>query len=225
MFRLKKVNTVTTTNEVDGDSSENIGLSPVDNFIIEADADSGVQDGTEVSLSSLTVEEVATKDGPTNVAVRNVTNIKFDNSTGFNVTDQGQGDVLIDLGSSFADIFVEGQTTLEAEGEDKIEFVAGDGIKLTTTTEYSGSTPKAITFSTVNKGIYVLDASDDSEDLPLFLDMIENAQNYRGVILYLTDVGPTERPDPFLWKDKFYFNEGSEWFESPLAMGRVLDEL
>lgn len=225
MFRLKKVNTVTDTNEVDGDSSENIGLSPVDNFIIEADADSGVEDGTEVSLSSLTVEEVATKDGPTNVAVRNVTNIKFDNSTGFNVTDQGQGDVLIDLGSSFADIFVEGQTTLEAQGEDKIEFVAGDGIKLETTTEYSGSTPKAITFSTVNKGIYVLDASDDSEDLPLFLDMVENAQNYKGVILYLTDVGPTERPDPFLWKDKFYFNEGSEWFESPLAMGRVLDEL
>jgi hypothetical protein len=224
MFRIKKVNTVTTTNEVNGGSDENIGLSPVDSFIIETDAGSGV-DGSEISLSSLTVEEVASKDGPTNVAVRNVTTIKFDNSTGFNVTDQGQGDVLIDLGSSFADIFVEGQTTLEAQGEDKIEFIAGDGIKLTTTIEHTGSTPKAITFSTVNKGIYVIDASDNSEELPLFLDMVENSQNYRGAIVYLTDVGPTQRPDPFLWKDKFYFNEGSEWFESPLAIGRVLDDL
>lgn len=223
MFRLKKVNTVTTTNNIDGDSTENIGLTPVEGFIIEADPN--VEDGTEVSLSSLTVEEVATKDGPTNIAVNNVTNIKFDNSTGFNVTDQGNGDVLIDLGSSFADIYVEGQTTLEAEGEDEIEFVAGDNVKITTSTEHSGSTTKAITFSTVNKGIYVIDASDDSEDLPLFLNMLENPQNYRGAIVYLLDVGPTERPDPFLWKDKFYFNEGSEWFESPLALGRVLDDL
>ena len=225
MFRLKKVNTVTTTNEVDGDSTENLGLTPVEGFIIEADAGSNVQDGDAISLSSLTVEEVATKDGPTNVAVENVTNIKFDNSTGFNVTDQGNGDVLIDLGSSFADIYVEGQTTLEAEGEDEIEFVAGDNIKITTSTEHSGSTTKAITFSTKHKGIYVIDASDDSEELPLFLDMIGNPQNYRGAILYLTDVGPTARPDPFLWRDKFYFNEGSEWFESPLALGRVLDDL
>ena len=225
MFRLKKVNTVTVTNEVDGDSTENLGLTPVEGFIIEADPEADVQDGAQISLSSLTVEEVATKDGPTNVAVENVSTIKFDNSTGFNVTDQGNGDVLIDLGSSFADIYVEGQTTLEAEGEDEIEFVAGPGVQITTTTEHSGSTSKAITFSTVNKGIYVIDASDDSEELPLFLDMIENAQNYRGAIVYLTDVGPTERPDPFLWKDKFYFNEGSEWFESPLALGRVLDEL
>lgn len=225
MFRLRKVNTVTTSEQPDGNSTENIGLSPVESFIIEADAGDNIGDGTQISLASLSVQEVATKDGPVNINVPNVTTIKFDNSTGFNITDQGDGDVLVDLGSSFADIFVEGQTTLEAYGEDKLEFIAGDGIKLTTTTEHTGSTPKAITFSTVNKGIYVIDASDDSDELPLFLDMIENSQNYRGAIVYLTDVGPTERPDPFLWKDKFYFNEGSEWFESPLALGRVLDDL
>lgn len=223
MFRLKKENTVFETNQVDGTSSENIGLSPVQEA---APTDGNTNTGnTGSGNSSLSVQEVATKDGPVNINVPNVTTIKFDNSTGFNVTDQGDGEVLVDLGSSFADIFVEGQTTLEAQGEDKIEFVAGNNIKITTTTEHSGSTPKAITFSTINNGIYIIDASDDSEQLPLFLDMLENAQNYRGAVVYILDVGPTPRPDPFLWKDKFYFNEGAEWFESPFALGRVLDEL
>ena len=66
-------------------------------------------------------------------------------------------------------------------------------------------------------GILEIDASDDSPELDKFLDILENPCNYRGKVVYLTDVGPTPRPDPFLWADKFYFNEGCEWHESPFS--------
>jgi hypothetical protein len=222
MFRIRLKNTVIDVAVPDGTSTENIGLSPVREAPI---GDGNTNDPDTVTLSALSVQEVYGKGGPTNIAVENVNTIQFDKSTGFQVTDLGDGQVFVDLGSSFADIYVEGEETLEAEGEDALELVAGENIKISTTTQHSGSTSKAIKISTINPGIYIIDASDDSSDLPLFLDMLENAQNYRGAIVYLLDVGPTPRPDPFLWKDKFYFNEGAEWFESPLALGRVLDEL
>lgn len=80
--------------------------------------------------------------------------------------------------------------------------------------------------STTSGGSFlILDASDSSEQLGDFLDLLNNPCKYKGAIVYLTDVGPTPRPDPFLWKDKFYFNEGCEWFESPFALGRILDDL
>lgn len=72
-------------------------------------------------------------------------------------------------------------------------------------------------------GILVIDASDDSPQLNKFLDLLENPCNYKGRVVYLTAVGPTQRPDPFLWADKFYFNEGCEWHESPFALGSILD--
>lgn len=74
-------------------------------------------------------------------------------------------------------------------------------------------------------GILVIDASDESPDLGRFLDLLENPCNYRGRVVYLTAIGPTPRPDPFLWPDKFYFNEGCEWYESPFALGAILDDL
>jgi len=73
------------------------------------------------------------------------------------------------------------------------------------------------TFSTTSKGILQIDASDGSPDLGRFLDLLENPCNYRGRVVYLTAIGPTQRPDPFLWADKFYFNEGCEWHESPFS--------
>lgn len=78
--------------------------------------------------------------------------------------------------------------------------------------------------SNINSGILVLDASDDSPELGRFLDLIENPCNYKGRVVYLTAVGPTQRPDPFLWADKFYFNEGCEWHESPFALGALLGD-
>lgn len=70
--------------------------------------------------------------------------------------------------------------------------------------------------------IIVIDGRDNSSDIDLFLDILNNPCNYRGKVVYLTHIGPTARPDPFLWADKFYFNEGCEWFESPFALGALL---
>jgi hypothetical protein len=74
-------------------------------------------------------------------------------------------------------------------------------------------------------GIIVINARDDSPELSVFLDLIQNPCNYKGRVVYLTEIGPTKRPDPFLWSDKFYFNEGCEWHESPFALGALLDDL
>lgn len=77
--------------------------------------------------------------------------------------------------------------------------------------------PGAVVIS--GSGILVLDARDDSPQLPAFLDLLDNPCNYRGKVVYLTAIGPTPRPDPFLWADKFYFNEGCDWHESPFMVG------
>ena len=92
--------------------------------------------------------------------------------------------------------------------------------------ENNNQTGGGVSTPTTSGGSFlILDASDSSEQLGEFLDLLNNPCKYKGAIVYLTDVGPTARPDPFLWKDKFYFNEGCEWFESPFALGRILDDL
>lgn len=75
------------------------------------------------------------------------------------------------------------------------------------------------------QGILVINARDDSPEIEKFLDLLNNPCNYKGRVVYLTAVGPTPRPDPFLWPDKFYFNEGCEWHESPFALGAILNDL
>lgn len=191
--------------------------------------------GTSTSGSSsgsivagyITVQEVSGNGGQVNTSVSKVTTIQFDNNTGFNVTDNGNGEVFIDLGSSFADIYVSGSTTLEATGKDSLEFIAGNGIKITTTTTHSGSATKAIRISTVDDNsshMMSINASDDSPELDKFLDLINNPCNYKGKVVYISAIGPTRRPDPFLWPDKFYFNEGCEWYESPFAIGALLND-
>lgn len=81
-----------------------------------------------------------------------------------------------------------------------------------------------ISLNISGSGIIVLDASDGSSQLPAFIDLLDNPCNYRGKVVYLTALGPTPRPDPFLWADKFYFNEGCEWHESPFTMGSLIDD-
>ena len=226
MFRIRKSNTVFETS---GEGTSTGGTTQ-DGGLVRIDTEPNTNTGSSSTIedptlsSTMVVQEVEGKGGNINVTL-DATRIQFDKTTGFHVTDMGNDTAFVELGSSFADIYVDGQTTLEAKGEDELEIIAGDGIKITTTTENSGSATKAIKFSTVNKGIFVIDASDESEELPLFLDMLDNPCNYKGAVVYLTAVGPTSRPDPFLWPDKFYFNEGCEWFESPFALGRQLDDL
>lgn len=77
-------------------------------------------------------------------SVPNVSGLLFDTTTGFNVTDLGNGNALITLGSSFKTWEVAGQTSLVAVGEDTVQFVDGNNIVITTN---ALSTPQQIKFS------------------------------------------------------------------------------
>ena len=77
-------------------------------------------------------------------SVPNVSGLLFDTTTGFNVTDLGNGNALITLGSSFKTWEVAGQTSLVAVGEDTVKFVDGNNIVITTN---ALSTPQQIKFS------------------------------------------------------------------------------
>lgn len=77
---------------------------------------------------SLTVEQI----NGTAVSVPNVNTLKFNNDTGFIVTDLGNGEVEVNLGSTFKTWNVDGQDSLIAEGEDTLEIIAGSGISLET---------------------------------------------------------------------------------------------
>lgn len=102
---------------------------------------------------SMTVKQVQGNGGTVDLSVPAVTEIQFDKNTGFNVTDNGFGRVFVELGSSFADWYVQGQPTLSATGEDSVEFIAGTGIQLTTTTTHTGgSASKALTISATGGG-------------------------------------------------------------------------
>ena len=104
----------------------------------------------------LTVKEVAGNPigiGTTVLSISNVNTILFDRDTGFNVTNNGNGEVFVDLGSTFAVWFVPGSNDLRATGEDTVEFIAGPGIAITTKSTSTGvgtGLSKSITFTDIN---------------------------------------------------------------------------
>lgn len=65
---------------------------------------------------------------------------------------------------------------------------------------------------TINK----INASNNSQQLPQFIDYNENPQNYKGCVIYLTALGDY-RPPPFQIANKFYYNENGIWYTSPFA--------
>jgi hypothetical protein len=73
-----------------------------------------------------------------------VTSLRFDRAYGLFVNDLGSGNVRVSLGSSFSTWIVSGQGNLKAVGDDKVEFIAGAGIKLTTN---NSSIPQSLTIT------------------------------------------------------------------------------
>ena len=100
-----------------------------------------VGNGSQLS-NVLTVSQYTT--GNISNVVPNVHGLLFDTTTGFSVTDMGNGNALITLGSSFKTWEVAGQTSLVAVGEDTVQFVDGNNIVITTN---ALSTPQQIKFS------------------------------------------------------------------------------
>ena len=92
--------------------------------------------------SSLLVSQYTT--GSLSNTIANVSNLLFDTTTGFNVTDLGSNTALISLGSTFKTWEVDGQANLVAVGEDVVKFVAGSGIDIKTN---ASAYPQQIIFS------------------------------------------------------------------------------
>lgn len=97
----------------------------------------------------LTVSLIDSADNISN-SIANVTKIRFDTDSGFDVTNLGSGAVKIGMNSTFKTWKVDGQTDLVAIGLDTVRFAAGSGIVITTN---AASDPKSITFKTIDKTI------------------------------------------------------------------------
>ena len=79
-----------------------------------------------------------------------ITAIRFDTDSGFDITDLGSGAVKVGMNSTFKFWKVDGQSDLVANGLDTIELVAGSGLAITTNPL---SDPKSITFRAVDKTV------------------------------------------------------------------------
>jgi hypothetical protein len=79
-----------------------------------------------------------------------ITAIRFDTDSGFDITDLGSGAVKVGMNSTFKFWKVDGQSDLVATGLDTIRLIAGSGMAITTDPL---SDPKSITFKTVDKTV------------------------------------------------------------------------
>jgi hypothetical protein len=89
--------------------------------------------------------------GINGTAITEVTALRFDEDSGFDVVDLGAGEVKIAMNSTFKTWKVDGQNDLVAQGLDTVEFIAGSGIVLTT--DPNGSPNKTLTIATIDKTV------------------------------------------------------------------------
>jgi hypothetical protein len=83
-------------------------------------------------------------DGNISNTVNNVTSLRFDSNSGFDVVGLGNGLASIKMNSTFKTWKVAGQADLIANGLDTMRFIAGSGISITTN---ANTNPKSITFT------------------------------------------------------------------------------
>jgi hypothetical protein len=139
------------------DFGSNLTVSPISAGIVTVTGQAG---GVGAAL---TVKQTQGNGGTVDVSVANVSSLIFDANTGFNVTDNGNGEVFVDLGSSFAPWYIDGQDDLIPNGEESLEIIAGPGIAITTKATATGigtGLSKALTISlTGSSGIVLSDLS------------------------------------------------------------------
>jgi len=139
---------------------------------IGVDGDAGPQgtDGTqgpEGTGTALTVQQIQGAGGTIDVSVTNVNTIQFDQQSGFAVTDNGGGEVFINFGSAFNPWYLKAESggyvsgsTLDAEGEEELQFVAGNGIQLISNTT---SSPKELKIALNGGGVQGTAGAQGSE--------------------------------------------------------------
>jgi len=125
--------------------------------------------------SGLEVSEINTANTVLSNISTQVTSIRFDRDTGFNVTELNPGNIKVSLGSSFKTWHVPGQADLVAAAEDEVTFF-GNGIDITTNPTF----PKSITFIANNSvleaniGAYQLYANANAAAQAVLIDTINS---------------------------------------------------
>jgi hypothetical protein len=120
--------------------------------VVTATKFSGDGSGLSNVGSALTVSVKYGIGGTNGNEVSNVTAIRF-NGPPFNVTNLGNGEVLITSESTFKTWYVAGQPTLVASGDDYVQLIAGPGIAITTRNTASGigtGEVKSVTFTSTS---------------------------------------------------------------------------
>jgi len=98
---------------------------------------------TGASTATITVSTINSASQYANT-VTNVTGLRFDEDSGFDVQDLGSGNVKVLMNSTFKYWNVDGNPGLVAEGLDTVNFITGNGIDIITNTS---GTNKSITFA------------------------------------------------------------------------------
>jgi len=112
-----------------------------------------------LSLSGGTISaSLIDNQGTITQPVGDVSVIRFDVDSGFDLVDNGGGEVIVKMNSTFKTWKVEGQEDLVAVGLDTMRFIAGPGIRIETDPTFD-STEQAITF-TLNASLYNLNDVD-----------------------------------------------------------------
>jgi hypothetical protein len=124
----------TASNSIRGGVRVGTGLQVTENGTLSVSA----------VLGSFTVSHINENNTISNV-LEDITTIRFDTDSGFDVVDLGSGAVKVGMNSTFKTWKVDGQSDLVATGLDTIEIVAGTGV--TITTNPSGSPFKQISIS------------------------------------------------------------------------------
>ncbi len=111
----------------------------------------------ELSGGSITVSEV-TPTGSYAGAIANVTGLRFDENSGFDLTDLGGGNAKVQMNSIFKHWKVNGQPGLTAQGQDTANFIAGSGVTIA-----ADSVNNSLTFSsTVEQSAIKKDNGDSA---------------------------------------------------------------
>ena len=76
----------------------------------------------------------------------------------------------------------------------------------------------------VGYGIIMIDAGTGKPGVNTLLNIINDETcAYKGRVVYVSNLSSeVPWPDPFLFPNKFYFNEDCQWFESPFSFNGIL---
>ncbi len=114
-------------------------------YVIQSDL-SLLEIGSGGTGGAITVSKVLT-DGSYTGAVTNVTGLRFDEDSGFDVVDLGGGNAKVQMNSTFKYWEVNGQSGLTAQGLDTANFIAGSGVTIA-----ANSVDNSLTFTATGGG-------------------------------------------------------------------------